>query len=358
MTGTIVLSHDGWYIHLGPSSECIPKVTLPSTTLPFTPPLSFATRLMHALTTHLSLTPTAVRQLRLAVVQSVPGFSAAQRGSITHGAISILLMSGVVFYGAVECAAAATATPFPLLVHIAPAQTALATAHRVTAIPIGSAVVDGAIRTALAKRGVRLNDRQARHVRELTSVCVSPSTPVGSAVIHTDHLHITVGQERARTWDLLFTPNGKLRFPSPLPPYHVFTIFKIFIYIFRISRLFFFVILMNFEIYRVEKTGEYNIAEGILFFLKEIEDVYERARLAQAIIITGEGATAPGFAQRLMEEVNSLSHETGMVRREDRQLFKHVDSPFAANCLLWAGAAVLVETGATESDDSDRIDIR
>lgn len=98
----------------------------------------------------------------------------------------------------------------------------------------------------------------------------------------------------------------------------------------------------------------FDVAESVLLFLKEIEDVYERARLAQSIVIVGEGASVPGFTERLIAEVNSLARKKAMIGKE-RDFVKHVESPFAPSCLLWVGCAVLVETGDIEIEDSDVI---
>lgn len=95
------------------------------------------------------------------------------------------------------------------------------------------------------------------------------------------------------------------------------------------------------------------MAHCLLNFIMEIGDVYERARLAQGIVVTGDGATAPGFPQRLATLVDELARGRGIVR--NKPFVSVIDTPFAADCVLWAGAAVLSDCGDSGTEDADRI---
>lgn len=204
---TIVMALDGWYVHLGFSTECTPAVSLPNTTMPLIPPLTFATRLLHAITTRLSVPPARVPEHEVAIVQPLLGFGVAERDSITQ-ALRLLKFRGHKFYTTIAAAGAGAATPYPLVIHVAPEATCIASAHRIIAVPMGSRIVDDSLATALLESGHRLDAPELRYLRELCGVCTSEA--VGNVTVHSRHSAINVGNERARSWDAFFSPIGKL----------------------------------------------------------------------------------------------------------------------------------------------------
>lgn len=203
---TIVMALDGWYIHLGFSTECTPAVSLPDNTLPLIPPLTFATRLLHAITTRLSVPPARVSEHELAIVQPLLGFGEAERDSITY-AVTLLKFRGHKFYTTIAAAAAGAATPYPLVIHVAPKVTCIASAHRVIAVPLGSKAADDSLATALSQSGNHLDAPELRYLRELCGVCTSET--VGNVTVHSRHNTIKVGKERAQSWDAFFKVQGK-----------------------------------------------------------------------------------------------------------------------------------------------------
>lgn len=92
---------------------------------------------------------------------------------------------------------------------------------------------------------------------------------------------------------------------------------------------------------------ETNIAKAVVDFIMEIGDVYERAQLARSLLVVGDAAATPGFAQRLAAHVNAQAHMTSNLnhaRRSGQKDFCNlVDTPFAADCVMWTGAAILSE---------------
>lgn len=80
--------------------------------------------------------------------------------------------------------------------------------------------------------------------------------------------------------------------------------------------------------------------------MSEVGDVYERARLMRSIVGIGDVAATPGFIEHLLSHVNA--NMTGKIssfgegaKPKGKQLCKAVETPFAADCILWTGAAII-----------------
>lgn len=96
----------------------------------------------------------------------------------------------------------------------------------------------------------------------------------------------------------------------------------------------------------MNEQDETNIAKAIVKFVSEVGDVYERARLMRSIVSIGDVAATPGFIEHLLSHVNANMNgkDSGSgVRAKSggKQLCKAIETPFAADCILWTGAAVI-----------------
>lgn len=102
----------------------------------------------------------------------------------------------------------------------------------------------------------------------------------------------------------------------------------------------------------IYSTDETNIAKAVVTFLREIGDVYERARLMRSVVGIGDVAATPGFVERLVEHVDAgLRGDRvgpgGQAGPERKQLCEAIDTPFAADCILWSGAAIIGDGAQT-----------
>lgn len=315
---SLILYDDARHVHVGLSSTCVPTVAVPTTSLPLTPPLTFATRLSHLAITHFRLGRRDLRTHSLVVVVPPIQFGDAQRASIVHAAQSILRLPSVRFLSSHTCAVAALGLNHnrpPLLVHVFPRACVIESDTRTHVVPIGSHAVDSEI-AAKCSAGID-NDRAARY-RMTCGVC----PPVGSdgarrvGRVELDDAAkdgAIIGDERVQAWDVLFGRGDAA----------------------------------------ADEKGvwSWNVAEQVLRFVLDIRDVYQRASVAKSVVVVGEGATAPGFGERLVAEINGLAAARGIVRR-DGAFSKVIESPFSANVVLWTGAAVMVE-GKADMDSVD-----
>lgn len=307
---SLILYDDARHVHLGLSSTCVPTAAVPTTSLPLTPPLTFATRLSHIAITHLRLGRRDLRTHSLVIVMPPIQFGDAQRASIVHAAQAILKLRSVRFVSSHTCAIAALGLNHsrpPLLVHVFPRACIIESDTRTHVVPIGSHAVDSEI---AAKCSTAIDSDRAARYRMACGVCPAGVQYVGRVELG-DVKDGAIGDERAQAWDVLFGRGDGVD----------------------------------------EGEWSWNMAEQVLSFVLDIRDVYQRASVARSVVVVGEGATAPGFGERLVAEINEVAVAKGVVRR-DGAFSKLIESTFSANIVLWTGAAVLVEGKA----DMDRAD--
>lgn len=227
-----------------------------------------------------------------------------------HAAQAILKLRSVRFVSSHTCAIAALGLNHsrpPLLVHVFPRACIIESDTRTHVVPIGSHAVDSEI---AAKCSTAIDSDRAARYRMACGVCPAGVQYVGRVELG-DVKDGAIGDERAQAWDVLFGRGDGVD----------------------------------------EGEWSWNMAEQVLSFVLDIRDVYQRASVARSVVVVGEGATAPGFGERLVAEINEVAVAKGVVRR-DGAFSKLIESTFSANIVLWTGAAVLVEGKA----DMDRAD--
>lgn len=206
--GAIVVGLDEQFVHVGVSSECFPTVTLPSNEIPLTPPLTFATRLLHTMTVHLSLPPENLPRHCLSIAEPVLPLTSAQRASIEHGG-KLLKFGKVVFQSVIESVRAATRVPNALIVYVGLRYSAIVTIYRVCIVGIGVEHVEDVLKEGISKSNadVTLSPSRTRYIRRMCAVCTD--NDVKLATVRMDGCTVQVGRERARAWDVLFGDDGK-----------------------------------------------------------------------------------------------------------------------------------------------------
>lgn len=206
--GVIVIGVDEQFIHIGLSSECFPTVTLTSKEIPLTPPLTFATRLLHAISTHLSIPLTNLKRYVVSIAEPVLPLTRAQRESIEYGG-RLLSVRKVVFHSAIECVSTATMVANALIVYVGLKYSAIVTTYHVRIIDIGVEQVEEVLASAVTANNadVTLSPSAIRYIRRLCAVCTDDD--VKQATVRMDGHTVRVGSERARAWDVLFGDDGK-----------------------------------------------------------------------------------------------------------------------------------------------------
>lgn len=87
-----------------------------------------------------------------------------------------------------------------------------------------------------------------------------------------------------------------------------------------------------------DENDESNLVAAVYKFLNDVPDVYERARLSRSVVVAGPGGMIPGLADTLLARIDCLQ------RMHDRRAaLRLVDTPFAADSLIWTGASILPE---------------
>lgn len=206
--GVIVVGLDEQFIHIGICSECFPRVTLTSGEIPLTPPLTFATRLLHTITIHLSIPLENLRRYSLSIAEPVIPLTSVQRGSIEHGG-KLLNFERVMFHSATDSLRAATMVSNALIVYVGLKYSAIVTTHRVCIIGVGVEHVEDVLREAITRNNAEINlsPRHIRYIRRMCAVCTDED--VKQAKVRMDGCVLYVGSERARAWDVLFSEDGK-----------------------------------------------------------------------------------------------------------------------------------------------------
>lgn len=207
---SIVIAPDDPFTHMGISSSCFPTITIPSEEVPLNPPLTFATRILHAVTTYLSINAESLKRWWIAIAEPPLPLKREDRESIVHAG-KLLRLKGVTFHSANDTISAATTIRNPLIVHVGTNHTVVATIHRIAIVGIGIHQVDERLASALNKNpdNKHLTPETISYIRRICSVCTDDDAQ--TATVKAAGNVIQVGTERARAWDVLFSEDGKYR---------------------------------------------------------------------------------------------------------------------------------------------------
>lgn len=107
----------------------------------------------------------------------------------------------------------------------------------------------------------------------------------------------------------------------------------------------------------ITREVETNLARAVVKFVSEVGDIYERAQLMHSMVGVGDAAATPGFMEHLVAHVNASMGEGRSGSRDGargKPLCEAVDTPFAADCILWTGAAIIGDRMQQQLGRQDR----
>lgn len=217
MSSTIVIAPGEETTQVGLSGQAVPQVVIPSSILPLTPPLTFATRFQNLCHKHLQIGSKSLPTYCVTVADGALPLRHGVRQSLQIAITKLLAMTSVRFECAIRTIGVCVAVGHPFVVHIGSSHTVLRTHCRTEIVEVGLAQGRRILASALRHRYQTshngsvsdpvVSDPVVDHLLAVSSVCVPDATSasVGNAVVECNGAVWTVGQERTAIWQHLLT---------------------------------------------------------------------------------------------------------------------------------------------------------